>query len=248
LEHILQGGNGQAASHLLQEFGDGYPLDRLHLLLESESEEAVAAGAFIAAELGVGGAPLLTEAARLLERTFATVSRRRWVQSDVVDVIVVNATPEHGALIARAVRLIEDVDEAARWTALNFLVNASKDQLGAALPYLANTSIARYLAWLLDSEDTPGRDQDILAKLGDADPLTRRFAAAAAARLSQHDVVLLQRAADSSDVDVRSFAEHKLGVIRRVQEVRRRQTTEQRHDRRDPRMGTDSTTEPGDNL
>jgi hypothetical protein len=115
LAHLARGGNGRAASDLLRAFFEGYPLERLSVLLESENPEAAKSGAFIASELGDRFAPLLAAVDRMLEHPVKAV------RFDALDVVLVNAAPEHGATLAKAVVLVRDPEEGVRWQALRFL-------------------------------------------------------------------------------------------------------------------------------
>jgi HEAT repeat protein len=111
--------------------------------------------------------------------------------------------------------LIQDPDEAVRWKALRFLAKAAKNQLSIAVPHLDSQTVAALLAWLLHSGDTQINMQEIITRLSDPDSLTRRFAAAAAARLGPHNPVLLEHAAASTDSEVSSFANEELEALRR---------------------------------
>jgi hypothetical protein len=77
------------------------------------------------------------------------------------------------------------------------------------LRYATDFRLARLVKWLLDMASSEQAD-DIVAALGDGDSLTRRFAAAAAARIADRTLGPLERAACSEDDDVRSFAKETL--------------------------------------
>jgi hypothetical protein len=208
LEEILAGANDSSANELLTEFLGGYPIARLRLLLQSDEESALRAGAWIASELGENIAPLVDEVSRVLSHS------SRYVRFFLVDALLGGATSEHGQAIARAVLLIRDPDRAVRWKVLNFLARASEEKLAAALPFLGDCLIAESLTWLLEVDDAPRDRNEILARLGDSDPVVRMFAAAAAARLGQVEHHPLEHAAGSTDPEVSSFAEEQLEAIR----------------------------------
>lgn len=208
LEEILAGANDSAANELLTEFLRGYPIARLRLLLQSDEQRAVRAGAWIASELGENVAPLVDELSRMLSHS------SRYVRFFILDALLGGATNEHGQAIARAVQLIRDPDRAVRWKVLNFLARAPKDRLAAAVPYLDSALITRSLTWLLEADDAPRDRNVVLARLGDRDPVVRMFAAAAAARLGQVDLHSLEHATGSTDPEVRSFAEEQLEALR----------------------------------
>jgi hypothetical protein len=208
LEEILAGANDSAANQLLTEFLRGYPIARLRLLLQSDEESALRAGAWIASELGKKIAPLVDEVSRMLSHS------SRYVRFFLLDALLGGATNEDGQAIARAVLLIRDPDRAVRWKVLNFLARAPRENLAAAVPYLGSALIARSLTWLLEADDAPRDRNEVLAKLGDHDPVVRMFAAAAAARLGQVELHSLEHAAGSTDPEVRSFAEEQLEALR----------------------------------
>lgn len=204
LAHVASGGNRRAANELLGEFFNGYPVEKLLSLLYSQNEEAVKAGAFIAAELGDRFAPLVNELPRLLDHHL------RAVRFDALDAVLENATADHGDITARAVLLVEDADEAVRWKALRFLARATYEQLASSVPRIDDSSIAELTAWLLKSERADADRRQVLARLKHEDNLTRMFAAVSAARLSEIDVIPLQHAAASSDPQISSFARDEL--------------------------------------
>lgn len=215
LAHILRGGNGSATNELLDAFFDGYPIERLCLLLQSDEEHAVKVGAWLASELGEKVTPLMSELSQLLDHPL------RYVRFFILDAILISATHECGEVVARAIRLIQDPDEAVRGKTLSFLTNATSQQLTTALPYLNNQTIKALLVWLLDA-DNPQIDQQVMMmKLDDAGSLTRMFAVAASARLAQRDQGLLEHAATSTDPEVSSFANEQLRTLR-IRSARRR--------------------------
>lgn len=208
VEHVAAGGNGPTANELLGEFFRGYPLERLRELLRSSDERVARVGAFIASELGDRFAPLLDEVPRMLEHPI------RAVRFDALDAVLVNATSEHGEMIAKAILLVRDPEKGVRSQARRFLARATVEQLSASLPYFADTSVAALARWLLKSASSETDSREVLARLDADDGLTRMFASAAAARLAAHDIVPLEHAAASADPEVRSFAQQELEVLK----------------------------------
>jgi hypothetical protein len=205
LEHLARGGNGRAANDLLREFFYGYPLERLRVLLESDDAEAAKSGAFIASELGDRFAPLFAAVDRMLEHPVKAV------RFDALDVVLVNGTREHGATLAKAVVLVRDPEEGVRWQAIRFLSRATEEQLRASLSHLDDDLLAALTGWLVAA--SAREPERVVAVLGDVDPLTRRFAAAAARRLVGEDESVLRRAADSDDPEVARFARGELDIL-----------------------------------
>jgi hypothetical protein len=205
---VLAGENGAAANDLLSEFVCGYPLDRLRLLLQSKNDDAVRTGAFIASELGRQFAPLIDEAASMLDHPIASV------RFDALDVILVVATTEHADLLARAIRLISDSDKSVRWKAMRFLRRATIEQLNAALAYLDEDALKVRAGWIVDAERKVFSADEIGKKLRAANRLDRVFASVAAARLSlRGSTRLLEIAAASADDEVSSFARDELELL-----------------------------------
>ena len=110
IERIRQGGNGEAAQELIEELAAGYPVANLRRLFQSERDDAVETGAWIASELGERVVPLLGDLSGLLRH------RLRYVRAFALDAILVATSPNNGDAIAEAVRLIDDEDEGVRWT------------------------------------------------------------------------------------------------------------------------------------
>lgn len=205
LTRVCAGENDSTANDLLDEFHAGFPVERLSRLLRCDEEHAVKAGAWIASELGANVAPVMDDLSLLLDHPV------RYVRFFVLDAVLAGATPEHGEVISRAMRLLRDRDEAVRWKALHFLTKTTSDQLSAAIPHLRDDRLARLTAWMLNPEtDTVG----VIERLQDTDGLTRLFAGAAAARLRDRDPAALKRAAASSDRELGSFAEEELEANR----------------------------------
>ena len=200
ITRVLAGGDDGAANDLLRAFHAGYPVDRLRLLLRSEVDEAVRAGAWILSELGIDAAPLIDETAALLTH------RLKYVRFFAIDAVLASASAKDGPVIASAVALIDDPEEAVRWKALGLLSRAPADQLRVAAPFVLEPEAGARLSWLLDADL---RTEDVAARL-DGDRLDRLFAVAAATRQRRGRHQLLLRAAGSADPEVSSFARDAL--------------------------------------
>lgn len=198
LQRVAEGGDDRTAHALLAEFFEGYPVERLRLLLESDDERTLKAGAWIASELGALSNPILEDITELLSHG------SRYVRFFLIDAVLSASTERDGRAIATAVELIGNTDDAIRWKAMNFLARATTSQLSAAEPFLTNHH-ARLTSWLIEA-DHVARSDEILSRLESTDSLTRLVAAAAAARARVRDVSPLEHAAQSGDPEVRSFA------------------------------------------
>ena len=209
LRNIQDGRNGKAVSELLEEFLAGYPLENLRLLLHSKNDDTVKAGAFIASELGGRFSPLMNEVVHLLEHPVSSV------RFDALDIVLDNATHEHGEIVADAVMLACDPIEAIRWKALRFLAHATETQLRAGAQAFGNNEIAILVSWLiqLNSLQIEQAKAHTVTALDGEDPLVRKFAAVAAARLASDDPSPLQSAASSMDPEIKQFAQDELGLL-----------------------------------
>lgn len=205
IDRIRQGGNGDAALELIDEFVAGYPVANLRRLFESEVEEAVKTGAWIASELGERVVPLLRDLSGLLRH------RLFYVRAFALDAILLAASPNNGDVIAEAVRLIDDEAEGVRWKAIHFLSRASVQQLRASVRYLTDIRHAALVRWLLEVTSNV-RIADITDGADDVAASKRRFAAAAAARVERTTLEPLRYVAESKDAEISSFARDWLKI------------------------------------
>ena len=204
VERICEGGSDDDAHELLAEFYRGYPISNLRRLFHSNREDAIKAGAWMISELGQAATPLLDDVPWLLRHHL------RYARFFALDAVLVAASVTHGPVIAEAIRLIDDEDDAVRWKAMHFLSRATTHQLRAGVRHLNELTIARLVKWLLDSVSAE-RASEIIAAIGDEDPLRRRIGTAAAARIAPENRTPLEHAESSSDVEVAGFAREILG-------------------------------------
>jgi hypothetical protein len=194
--------DGVAANLLLREFHKGAPLEKLSPLLLSPEPRVAQLGAWIAQELGEMGKPLLAVVSQLLGHPDRDV--RFWL----IDCVLLWAGPSEPRVISDVVQLAGDPDRAVRLQALQFLARASREQLESALAFLEGkgrvSDDRAALAWMLSPL---GREAEEVGRaLGSPDSYTRRYAAAAAARMSGEDRGPLTLAASSDDPEVQRFA------------------------------------------
>jgi hypothetical protein len=206
LEQVEAGAGDAVAHRLLQQFFSGYPVDNLRRLLESNAEHAVRVGAWIASELGARALPLLQNIAPLLHH------RSRYVRFFLLDPVLVCAGHEDGPILASAVGLLRDVDDAVRWKALQFITRATSQQLASSIAFQGDSQLAQLTEWLVNLDGHPDKSGEIEERLNADASIDRLFAAAAAVRNAQYDLAPLRRAAASLDNDVKSFAEEQLRV------------------------------------
>jgi hypothetical protein len=201
------GEEGRAANDLLREVLRGYPAQNLGRMIHSDNTEAVKSGAFVVSELGAQAAQVLAEVGFLLSHSV------RNARYEALDAALVGASPEHGEILAKAIMLVNDPDYAVRKKAIKFLANSTPDQLAAAIPSLADQHVVELVAWLAAVGNDAAHLPDILSRLHDPDKTTRMFAAAAAARVAQTDRRCVEQAGETSDPEIRSFAENAIAML-----------------------------------
>lgn len=201
---------GAVAYKLLQEVFAGYPIDNLRRLLNCDQVGALESGSWIISELGYPAAiSILDEIEMLLDNESSTV--RFWA----VEAAHAYATSPHGAIIAKAIRLITDSDDSVRWKTFHFLSWASDEQLRVSIPHLRDGALKHLTEWLLEDGQDAARTSAISNGLASEDHLTRVFATVAAVRIIEIDRSLLELAVSSSDEEVSSFAREELSAPRR---------------------------------
>jgi hypothetical protein len=223
----IPGEEGRAANDLLRAIALGYPAQNLSRLIHSDRDTAVASGAFVVSELGMHAAQLIDEVDFLLSHPL------RDARFDALDAAITAVSPEHGAILAKAVMLVDDPDQAVRWKALRFLANSTPDQLTAAAPHLEDRHVADLVTWLASAGSDQTSLADIRGRLQDPGKATRMFAAAAAARAAATSRQGLEDAAASDDWEVHSFAEREIDMLDFRQQLRAER--EQRRRDRDKR-------------
>lgn len=137
--------SGEAANELLSRLNNGYPVRNLSRLIHSDDDEVVKIGAWLVSELGERAAPISHEVGFLLSHP---VRNARYY---AIEAVMVAASTEQGELIAKAVMLVDDPDEAVRRLATRLLARATPQQLAGAVPCLPDP-VAGLTEWLLNGE------------------------------------------------------------------------------------------------
>ncbi len=194
---------GVVANDLLREYHRGYPLENLRPLLVHDDPSVVKTGAFIASELGAKGSPLLSDIVRLVGHP------EKSVIFDVIDCVLLWATPSNKSELASVVTLLSDPESGVRWKAMDFLSRASAEQLGAALSFLEgkepNSVNVRGLRWLVGSHASV--PQDVKTVLQSQEEVLRKYGVVAASRMYRTSPEPLAYAASLNDPDVKHFAD-----------------------------------------
>lgn len=207
LSRLLQGavGTGQLENSLLRELQEGYPITKLRLLLKANDQHVVAAGMWIASELGSAARPLLKDIADLIRHPHAQV------RFFALDCLLACAGPKDGQVVSLALDLLDDSEFSVRWKTLVFLATASEILLRAALDTNAlstdeHTSTRREGLKLLLDSNASADPAAVVSLLASSDPMLRRYAAAAAARMAHRDPRALKQVMKSADPTLKQFA------------------------------------------
>jgi hypothetical protein len=208
IERLLAGAADDSANELLKEVFAGYPAEHIRRLIGSDQPTAAKAGAWLISELGPDARTLMSDVSALLDHPVRDV--RFWS----VDAVIGGADSGQGAIIAKAVALIGDPDEAVRWKVLQLLARAPRASLDASTPHLENLELRRHVDWLLGIGADSLNMKDVADRLASSDKLTRMFAVAAAARLAPESRDTLERATAAEDREISSFARDELTLRR----------------------------------
>ncbi|GAA0839960.1 hypothetical protein ACFQVD_30650 [Streptosporangium amethystogenes subsp. fukuiense] len=200
---------GLAANDLLSELYAGFPVENLARLLHSGDDRILPTATWLLSELVDLAAPLIDEVPALLSSPIRTV------RYDAIAVVLENADERHGPIIAQVMNLSRDPDSAVRWKVLEFLTEASVEQLEAGAACLPSGQVKELAEWLILQDDEEPDLNGIVIRLEAGDPVTRLFAAAAAASLAdKENTNLLEHAAMVEEEEIRSFAQERLSKLR----------------------------------
>jgi hypothetical protein len=202
LARLLRGeaGSGLVENSLLRELQAGYPVSKVRLLLKSVDNEVVAAGIWIASELGGAARPLLSEIAGLIQHPMPKV---RFFS---LDCLATCGRAEDGETVAHGLDLLGDAEPSVRWKAMVFLATAPEILLRAVRGSLTadeQTARRRGLEVLLNPR---ALSAELVTDLASRDPIARAYAAAAAVRLAPQDPRYLKQAIQSTDPTIARFA------------------------------------------
>lgn len=194
--------DGRRANLLLNALYSGLPVSSLTPLLANSSDEVVQTGAWLLSEIGYRAKPLLPEASRLLCHQSAIV---RYL---VIDCILVCASEKDFEIAINVVQLLDDSHKGVRKRAMFCFAQMDKSVLLTIFEHAALTSLtSKQIAGLnlIAEADKLGSDA-LNARLLSQDPLDRRFAVIAAARMRQVWPSPLSLAMSIDDEDVSEFA------------------------------------------
>jgi hypothetical protein len=196
--------DGGRAYDLLQAYFHGFPLGTLRPLLRSESLPVRKAAAFVVSELGAQARELVDDVIPLLE------SGDRYLGYHALEVLSVCCDGDLAAQFAFVTKALDSDDEVLRTLAMRLVSVATDSQLEGAQRSLksAGASQAIHESGLLRLLEGHQIDPSLVATMiNDPTPLTRRYGAIAARRLSKEKPGLFVEVGASADPDLRSFYE-----------------------------------------
>lgn len=200
LDRVMRGGGHDAdVDHLLSAFYEELSLNHLRDILRSENPKVVGSGAWILSELGRRGRPLLGECGHLLNH------RERAVRFYAIDCVLVNATPDDGAMVSQCVEHLLDCESAVQWKCLDLLRRIDDMSLASAAQVKRHRWISENLEWVVKQLKHPD-EGDIGKRADSTNFLDRAFAAVAGARLGSPFAPFLRRLGEKNGDAVAKFA------------------------------------------
>jgi hypothetical protein len=191
-----------SAYELLQHYFAGLSIETLRPLLRSEDVWVQRAAGFIASELGRQASSLVEDVLPLL------CSNDRHVQNYAMEVLTVCCKHDDSEKFAYVVQKLDAEDCGIRLQAMDLVANSDLSQIEAARQFLRLIEPDRHahqrgLSTLADGEQAGA--EAIQSMLDSENPLERRYAAIAAARLRRLFPNLVAAALLSADADIRQF-------------------------------------------
>jgi hypothetical protein len=203
-----EGADGALVNELLAEFHTGLEYGKLRELLRASDDAAVSAGVWIASELGGRGRELLADVMPLLRHA------RRDIRYFALDYLITNLRRDDSRELLSTLDLLVDPEPAIRRAAMRLLATIDGTIIASAASASGAERVTHGLL-LLVAAGAGQNDGEIEAALANRDPLTRRYAAAAAARRLHGNSALLRAASESPDDDVSGFSADWLTRIAR---------------------------------
>jgi hypothetical protein len=229
LARVLTGDEREStvANELLKEIGRGYPVRRLSTLLQSDNEQAIEDGVWIASELGAGAGPILSDLLPLYEYP------NKRIKYYAVELALTAATDQDGEVVGSAISRIADNEPPVRKMAFRLMARANRSVLVAGALFVKDAELADLLDWALEVEGESRDDVEIASRLRESGELRRLFAVIAAARIYRRNPHYLQLAASLGESNAQSLAASELAWLSKLEEqaLRRRERAERGSDR-----------------
>lgn len=183
---------------LLQTYFDGYPIETLRPLLQSDNESINRAATFVISELGDQACDLLDEVIPLLSR------KNRRIKCEVLESIMVCSTGEKAKHFIHIAQSLEREEKVVRKLAMRFVYRASSSQIKAVLKLLKPSSLHyKGLSKLLKSSALT--INEITDMLRSNEALLRRYATIIAIKNSDQNSELIKDSVLNSDQDILEF-------------------------------------------
>ena len=192
---------------LLQEYFRGGAISTLRPLLKHDNVDVRRAAIWITSELGAKGRALLPEAIALLS------DMERRVKYYALEVVSVCATGEHADKFAHVALALQDEDGVIRIRAMELVAMATLEQINATHRLIAagaNQLDGHNKGLSLLARCAGLNASEVLIYSRDSNPMTRKYAAIAAKKMSIAFPNLLKELTNSHDSDVSDFCAQAL--------------------------------------
>lgn len=200
--------DGVTANNILSSFHRGRPLVELREALSCNDQQVVKHAIWITSELGFKALPILDAVSPLLHHPLP------YIRYFALEIVLVCSNSEHGAILAKALTLLDDNVPSIRKKAIFFCSKARPEQLTAGLKHLLElkqydkSSLVQILQWILSQESTS--IEKIEAAIKGEDNALRLAGVIAAARLGGKGLPILASVEISDDEAISRFIKHWL--------------------------------------
>lgn len=190
---------------LLQEYVKGFNLETLRPLLQSNDVYIQSAAIFIVSELGKQASSLIDDVIPLLN------SENLSIKYEALESVMLGSLIQNVDKFTYVIGALEDENDVIRCRAMELIANANHEQMQTAITVFGakasknNQLNVEGLAFLLGNIfATP---EKIIQMLKSEYPLTRKYGAILAKKVSKRFPDLIKIAFESEDSDIQSFAQ-----------------------------------------
>ena len=194
--------NDGKAYQLLQDYFEGYPIETLRRLLQSDNQMVIRSAIWIASELGKEAYILVPEVRPLVH------SSNRFIRYYAIEILMVCSFADYAQDFIHVVRAIESDDEVISCLSMDLVSRADAPRINSVVPLLSTTKKANKqhivgLSRLIKSETLDS--QEIVAMLNDEDPILRKYGAIIASKIYDKHPEVIADGASSSDPVISKF-------------------------------------------
>lgn len=204
---VLLSDDETTASSLLNEFYNGYPVENVFRLLDSNNVHAVEVGAWISFEISTSLGGYASRLAQYLDHPSYKV------RFDLVHAILNAAGEDDTDALSQVVLLLFDPDHRVRKAVTRFLIMIPTQFLSIVHNSIQNKVLKALLIWLVEIENAAFNSRMIEDKMNTDDELEILFAIVALERANENRRSLLSRVTklDVSS-DIYELAQASLGL------------------------------------